>query len=298
MSQTNGERAALAAFVAHYPMGINPSLDDAYRAAIDAIARSQSAPAAQGDAVYFWAPSQWRGDDKPWHEVSAAQFAELKSSSAAPVFEFRTLYTTPQQSAQGGVSDETVSRFLSWRVPSDFHPGSGVSFTPLENPLLWPTGTDLLHAGQARAMLEHVLSVRTAEEQATAQPSADDAPRAVAESNFPETNGWARRQFLADGARFKLRSSRSGSAFDGFPASLSGRWVALVAAENDQHLRVAPPADARDAEDARRYRWLRDNAAVAESVMAHNKGHRRAILEFEAPDLDLDAAIDRAMEGE
>jgi hypothetical protein len=56
------------------------------------------------------------------------------------------------------VTDEMVSRFLNWRVPQDFCPGSGVSFKPLENPLLWPTGTDLLHAGQAKAMLEHVLA--------------------------------------------------------------------------------------------------------------------------------------------
>ena len=58
------------------------------------------------------------------------------------------------------VTDEMVSRFLAWKLPQDFGPDNGISFnlghaTP-SSPW-WPTGTNLLNAQQARAMLQHVL---------------------------------------------------------------------------------------------------------------------------------------------
>jgi len=63
------------------------------------------------------------------------------------------------------VTDEMVTRFLGWKLPQDFLPDCGISFTPymVGEPLrpLWPIGTNLLHAGQARAMLEHVLGEAT-----------------------------------------------------------------------------------------------------------------------------------------
>lgn len=65
------------------------------------------------------------------------------------------------------VTDEMVTRFLGWKLPQDFLPDCGISFTPymVGEPLrpLWPIGTNLLHAGQARAMLEHVLGEATDE---------------------------------------------------------------------------------------------------------------------------------------
>lgn len=62
------------------------------------------------------------------------------------------------------VTNDMVSRFLAWKLPADFAPDCGISFKPE-----WgypgeacrkyePTGTNLFHAGQARAMLEHILS--------------------------------------------------------------------------------------------------------------------------------------------
>lgn len=60
------------------------------------------------------------------------------------------------------VTEEMVSRFLSWRLPNDFAPDAGISFTPSDHPdaltHLWPTGTNLLTADQARTMLEHVIA--------------------------------------------------------------------------------------------------------------------------------------------
>lgn len=55
------------------------------------------------------------------------------------------------------VTDEMVRRFLGWRLPKHFVPDAGISFTPPTNECWWPVGTNLFDAGQARAMLEHVM---------------------------------------------------------------------------------------------------------------------------------------------
>lgn len=63
------------------------------------------------------------------------------------------------------VSSEMVSRFLGWKFPADLSPDGGISFkreSDYEHPEFGrtkfePTGTNLLDAQQARAMLEHVL---------------------------------------------------------------------------------------------------------------------------------------------
>lgn len=60
------------------------------------------------------------------------------------------------------VTDLMVSRFLGWRLPDSFNPDGGIKFTPpgldgcgyIQN---WPSGTNLLTAEEARAMLRHVL---------------------------------------------------------------------------------------------------------------------------------------------
>ena len=57
------------------------------------------------------------------------------------------------------VTDDMVDRFLSWKLPYDFYPDCGISFKQLGYPYGWPSGTNLFHAGQARAMLEYVLGV-------------------------------------------------------------------------------------------------------------------------------------------
>lgn len=57
--------------------------------------------------------------------------------------------------------DVMVDRFLTWKLPSDFAPDGGISFDINkckygENTYL-PTGTNLLTATQAKAMIEHLL---------------------------------------------------------------------------------------------------------------------------------------------
>jgi hypothetical protein len=65
------------------------------------------------------------------------------------------------------VTDEMVNRFLAWKLPENFAPDGGITFMPRSNEHMpWggnknePTGTNLLDATQARAMLEHVLGVK------------------------------------------------------------------------------------------------------------------------------------------
>ena len=57
-----------------------------------------------------------------------------------------------------------VARFLTWKLPADFQPDAGISFSPIYNAGTpyearhEPSGTNLLNAEQAFAMFRHVLS--------------------------------------------------------------------------------------------------------------------------------------------
>ena len=51
--------------------------------------------------------------------------------------------------------------------------------------------------------------------------------------------------FLLDGARFKVSSAGSCGYIGGLPSELNGRWVALVAADDDCHLKHAAPQQAQ-----------------------------------------------------
>lgn len=63
-----------------------------------------------------------------------------------------------------GVPDVSamVNRFLGWKLPKDFAPDAGISFTPGPTqhlPHCWPTGTNLFTATQAQALFEYVIAV-------------------------------------------------------------------------------------------------------------------------------------------
>lgn len=56
--------------------------------------------------------------------------------------------------------DQMVDHFLNWKLPQDFAPDAGITFnaghiTPTSP--LWPTGTNLLTAVQAKEMIRHML---------------------------------------------------------------------------------------------------------------------------------------------
>ena len=83
------------------------------------------------------------------------------------LYEVEPLYATPPApsvadaaGARPVVIDDMVSRFLGWKLPQDFYPDCFVTFDREKASAQgsWPVGTNLLHAGQARAMLEHVLA--------------------------------------------------------------------------------------------------------------------------------------------
>ena len=51
-----------------------------------------------------------------------------------------------------------VDRFLAWRLPSDFSPDGGISYANMDyHAVLGPTGTNLLDATQAEAMVCHMV---------------------------------------------------------------------------------------------------------------------------------------------
>ena len=60
---------------------------------------------------------------------------------------------------------QMAERFLSWKLPADFHPDAGISFTPDYNvgtayPAKHePTGTNLFSYTQAEAMVRHMLDM-------------------------------------------------------------------------------------------------------------------------------------------
>jgi hypothetical protein len=63
-----------------------------------------------------------------------------------------------------------VDRFLTWSLPESFHPDGGISFTRLGyggKPYPMPTGTNLIDATQAEAMVRHLVE---------GLPEADAAP--------------------------------------------------------------------------------------------------------------------------
>ena len=68
-------------------------------------------------------------------------------------------YTTPPAQSRA-VSDvrAVVDRFLGWKLPDDFAPDAGITFTPSTFPHAWPIGTNLFTAAQAEQMFRYVLA--------------------------------------------------------------------------------------------------------------------------------------------
>lgn len=62
----------------------------------------------------------------------------------------------------GVVSNDTINtmidRFLGWRLPENFRPDAGITFTRPDCHE-WPTGTNLFDADQARHMIRYMLGL-------------------------------------------------------------------------------------------------------------------------------------------
>lgn len=133
--------------------------------AIVALSQSaqQAVPVPSQEQLIQWAIG-WRGSDsreglsgeadmieRITYAIRSSMLTEAQPAAPAPVV----------------VTKDMVNRFLGWPLPRDFHPDAGISFKPAYGPdsPWWPTGTNLLHAGQAKAMLEHVLAIARAPDQ-------------------------------------------------------------------------------------------------------------------------------------
>lgn len=84
------------------------------------------------------------------------RFATPEEADKLGIATFGTSTTTKEPMNTTNNIDAMVSLFLAWRLPQNFMPDAGISFNPPHNPNLWPTGTNLLTAEQARTMLEYV----------------------------------------------------------------------------------------------------------------------------------------------
>jgi hypothetical protein len=102
--------------------------------------------------------------------------AYLKQSVPKGMAEaFRSLMTSPNL-------NEIVSRFLSWKLPSDFSPDGGIKvdkhpMSPIYN--IGLTGTNLFNADQAKAMFEYVLAGAHIELSAAPTAPIDNVPVAM-----------------------------------------------------------------------------------------------------------------------
>lgn len=70
----------------------------------------------------------------------------------------------PAAANQEALYRAMVDRFLGWKLPDDFGPDAGISFSPsvMSDSPYWPTGTNLLHAGQALEMFKHCVELPAA----------------------------------------------------------------------------------------------------------------------------------------
>ena len=105
---------------------------------------------------------------KRWCKDFPGSAAGIINTLAHKVDELEAMLEAPAMAEQvSAVTDEMVSRFLAWRLPYDFYPDCGISFDGRKDDgwnknKTWPTGTNLLTAEQAKAMLAHVLGAAPA----------------------------------------------------------------------------------------------------------------------------------------
>ena len=123
-------------------------------------------------------PEAWRGIERQqivdWmraHECSGGVTGELEPfDEAADAIErgdHMTFAVTNKAMTDGQIK-QMVNRFLSWKLPDNFNPDGGIKFEPIGNPgsqyeyRRQPTGTNLLDATQAEAMVRHLVAALTA----------------------------------------------------------------------------------------------------------------------------------------
>ena len=100
-----------------------------------------------------------RGPEPP---LTAWSWHDLPERAAAAIASIDLFQRVAHNRADPrGLVPMLVDRFLAWKLPEDFAPDGGISFTLIskDHPEWWPTGTCLLNAPQATAMFEHLLGI-------------------------------------------------------------------------------------------------------------------------------------------
>ena len=114
---------------------------DTLRTKIEAMEQQEPVAWMDRNGTLYNTVSHVRASDKPLYLAPGAQ---------------------PAPSVPDDMIEQAVTRFLSWKLPKDFHPDGGVVFIPTKgrgyDSPHWPCGTNLLNAQQARDMLRHVLA--------------------------------------------------------------------------------------------------------------------------------------------
>jgi len=108
-------------------------------------------PVAQGEAVESWKDRALKAE-----EVTDRLIAEINDMTG-PTFMGEPVLPRPAPDV-----DAMVTRFLGWKLPDDFAPDNGISFTHITDPAWthdsWPIGTNLLTAAQAEQMFRYALT--------------------------------------------------------------------------------------------------------------------------------------------
>lgn len=97
-------------------------------------------------------------DERLGDFAAAAQFAATEAKSAAAL----SAQHQAEQHMKLAIYSAMVDRFLGWKLPQDFGPDCGISFTPFHpngTARFEPVGTNLLTADQALEMFKHCVDV-------------------------------------------------------------------------------------------------------------------------------------------
>lgn len=101
-------------------------------------------PASSDDDYVAWLCFRGRGD-QVWLKICNSDTPGAFKVFRQPVFDI----------------ESAVNRFRGWRLPETFTPDAGISFARKEVARFgMPTGTNLLDATQARAMVEYILQAK------------------------------------------------------------------------------------------------------------------------------------------
>lgn len=133
---------------------------------IDSLGKELNAVAGERDALRAnierteqQEPVAWAATDESCKVVEALGMNE-SSRFDTPLY--LSPGAQPAPSIPDDVIEQAVSRFLSWKLPKNFHPDGGMVFIPTKGrgyySPYWPSGTNLLNAQQAREMLRYVLA--------------------------------------------------------------------------------------------------------------------------------------------